>query len=53
VPDNSIASIFNGLKLEMLVSKPGFPLKTLRKGVYSSTDSEGNVTTVTVARKIR
>jgi hypothetical protein len=54
VPNNSIASIFNGLKLEMLIDvATGSPLKTLRKGVYSYTDEEGNVTTVTVARKIR
>jgi len=54
VPDNSIASIFNGLKLEMLIDvATGRPLKTLRKGVYSHTDQDGNVTTVNVGRKIR
>jgi len=54
VPNNSIASIFNGLKLEMLIDvATGRPLRTLRKGVYSYTDAEGDVTTVTVVRKIR
>ncbi len=54
VPDNSIASIFNGLKLEMLIDvATGRQLRTLRKGNYSQTDKEGNVTRVTVLRKIR
>jgi hypothetical protein len=54
VPNNSIASIFNGLKLEMLIDvATGSPLRTLRKGVYSYTDNDGNVTTVTVVRKLR
>jgi hypothetical protein len=53
VPDNSIASIFNGLRLEMLINvATGRQLRTLRKGDYSQTDNDGNVTTITV-RKIR
>jgi Calx-beta domain-containing protein len=53
VPNNSIASIFNGLKFEMLIDATGRPLRTLRKGRYSQTDDDGNVTTVEVIRKIR
>jgi len=54
VPNNSIASIFNGLRLEMLIDvATGRQLRTLRKGTYLQTDADGNVTTVTVLRKIR
>jgi hypothetical protein len=54
VPDNSIASIFNGLRLEQLIDvATGHQLRTLRTGEYSQTDIDGNVTTVRVLRKIR
>ncbi len=54
VPNNSIASIFNGLKLEMLIDvATGRQLRTLRKGYYSQTDEDGNVIIVRVLRKIR
>ncbi|HKB43286.1 MAG TPA: Calx-beta domain-containing protein [Chitinophagaceae bacterium] len=54
VPNNSIASIFNGMELHMLIDRAtGRQLRTLRKGNYSHTDVDGNVTSVTVVRKIR
>lgn len=49
VPLNSIASIFNGLKLKILTQR-----RTLREGGdYYQTDNEGNVISVQVLRKIR
>jgi len=53
VPNESISSIFNGSELHMLTDATGRQLRTLRKGVYSHTDVDGNVTSVTVIRKIR
>jgi hypothetical protein len=56
IPDNSIASVFNGRELPMLIDRStGRPqqLKILRVGVYSQTDNEGNVTLIRVKRKIR
>jgi hypothetical protein len=47
VPNKSISSIFNGKELPKLVSR------TLRKGIYTDTDDEGNTTVVEVLRKIR
>jgi hypothetical protein len=47
VPNKSISSVFNGKELTKLVSR------TLRKGIYTDTDDEGNTTVVEVLRKIR
>ncbi len=46
VPNKSIASVFNGKDLSKLVSR------TLRKGIYTDTDKDGNKTVVEVLRKI-
>lgn len=62
VPNNSIASIFNGLDLhEVLVDSTAVValgqerphLRTLRKGDYSKTYPGNNVITVRVIRKLR
>ncbi len=54
VPDNSIANIFNGRELPMLINiSSGRPLKKLGVGVYSQTDDAGNLTIVEVLRKVR
>ena len=47
VPNKTIASIFNGKELPMLV------LRTLQPGTYTDTDDQGNITRVRVIRKIR
>jgi hypothetical protein len=47
VPNKSISSVFNGYELPMLTNR------TLRKGTYTHTDDDGNVTVVEVLRKIR
>jgi hypothetical protein len=47
VPNKSISSIFNGKELQKLLTR------TLRKGIYTDTDNEGNITVVEVLRKIR
>lgn len=47
VPNKSISSVFNGKELPMLVNR------TLRKGVWTHVDDEGNKTVVEVLRKIR
>jgi hypothetical protein len=47
VPNESIASVFNGKELPMLVSR------TLQKGEFVDTDPNGNKTVVRVLRKIR
>jgi hypothetical protein len=47
VPNKSISSMFNGYELLMLTNR------TLRKGTYTHTDDDGNVTVVEVLRKIR
>lgn len=54
VPDNSIAAIFNGKELPMLIDiSSGRPLKKLGVGVYSEKDDAGNLTVVKVFRKVR
>src|SRR5687767_5916283 len=47
VPLKTIASIFNGKELPMLLRR------TLHKGIYQETDDQGNITVVEVLRKIR
>jgi hypothetical protein len=47
IPNKSISSVFNGNELPMLKTR------TLRKGVYKTTDKDGNVTIVEVLRKIQ
>ena len=47
VPNKTIASVFNGKELPMLV------LRTLQPGTYTDTDDQGNITRVRVIRKIR
>jgi len=47
VPNKSISSVFNGKELRKLLTR------TLRKGVYTDTDADGNITVVEVLRKIR
>jgi hypothetical protein len=47
VPNKSISSVFNGCELPMLTNR------TLRKGTFTHTDDDGNVTVVEVLRKIR
>lgn len=47
VPNKTIASVFNGKELPMLVQR------TLQVGTYRYTDEQGNITQVRVIRKIR
>jgi hypothetical protein len=47
IPNESIVSVFNGKDLPMLLTR------TLRTGIYSETDDQGNKTEVNVLRKIR
>lgn len=56
IPDNSIASVFNGRELPMLIDRSsGYPkpLRTLIEGeTYSQTDKEGNTTVIKVEQKL-